>query len=90
MLCAAPVDKESVKEVSYPPTHNQHKDLISLEIYSLLFAIIIKHFCTTLISKPFLISKSLYLLLCVCPCGWVPRMFILLQSAVISGQDVQR
>lgn len=48
-------------------------------------AIIMKHFCTGLI------SKSPYLLLCVCPCGWVPWMFILLQrSAMISGQDVQR
>lgn len=48
-------------------------------------AIAMKHFCTGLI------STSPYLLFSVCPCGWVPWMFILLQrSAMISGQDVQR
>lgn len=30
MLCAASVDKKRVNEVSYPPTHNQGRDLILL------------------------------------------------------------
>lgn len=74
MLCAASVDKKRVNEVSYPPTHNQGRDLILLLPFFFFFsfssspglAIIMKHFCTRLI------SKSPYLLLFVCPCGWVP------------------
>jgi len=68
MLCVGLVDTKHMKEMSYPPTHNEGRDFISL-FFSFSsspgLAIVMKLFCTGLISKsPCLFS--------VCACGWIP------------------
>lgn len=81
VLRAGSVDKKCVKEVSYPPTHNQGRDLISCFVFFFFsfspeLAIVMKHFCTGLISLSPPLCLCLYVarsLQCLFCCREVQR-----------------